>query len=122
MHKAMKLLLVPAFGLALGVTTLGAPPQAAAADSAGAERLWKAKCASCHGKDGAGKTEKGQKMKVADMTTAAWQKEVTDEKIIKSMTDGIDTTKDGVKQKMKPVKLTEAEMKSLVAYIRAFKK
>ena len=86
-------------------------------------RLWNQKCGSCHGKDGAAQTKKGQKMKVKDMTTAAWQKEVTDARIIKSMTDGITQTVDGVKQKMKAYKkLTPEQMQELVAYIRGFNK
>ena len=37
------------------------------------ERTWKAKCASCHGADGKGQTDLGQKMAIADYTDAAWQ-------------------------------------------------
>src|SRR3954465_4773377 len=33
-----------------------------------AARAWKAKCASCHGADGAGQTDQGKKLKVDDMT------------------------------------------------------
>ena len=38
------------------------------------ERLWKAKCASCHGADGKAQTEQGKKMAMHDITTAEWQK------------------------------------------------
>jgi cytochrome c553 len=43
------------------------------------ERAWKAKCASCHGQAGKGDTEKGQQMKIADMTTAEFQAKKDDE-------------------------------------------
>lgn len=86
------------------------------------ERTWKAKCASCHGADGKGDTEQGKKMKVQDMTAAAWQKKVTDAQMKKSMTDGIKTEKDGVKQEMESYKdtLTPEQMDGLVKYIRIF--
>ncbi len=61
----------------------------------GAERLWKAKCASCHGADGKGQTEQGQKLKVADYTTAAWQKAHTKEQIKKGIIDGVKDKKTG---------------------------
>ena len=85
------------------------------------ERTWKAKCASCHGADGKGDTEQGKKMKVKDMTSAEWQKKVTDEQMKKSMTDGIKAEKDGVKQEMESYKdtLTPEQMDGLVKHIRS---
>ena len=44
---------------------LSTPVFAASADEA-TEKMWSAKCASCHGKDGKGKTKQGEKMKIAD--------------------------------------------------------
>lgn len=125
MRNAKMYLVLPAAALALGFVFLGAPtPTATAGGDAdkASELLWRKKCASCHGRDGKGQTKKGKKAKVEDMTTAKWQKEVTDERMIKSMTDGIDRVQDGVKQEMKPSKLSPAEMQSLVKYMRAFKK
>ena len=43
------------------------------------ERAWKAKCSSCHGAAGKGDTEKGQQMKIADMTSAEFQARKDDE-------------------------------------------
>jgi mono/diheme cytochrome c family protein len=84
------------------------------------ERTWQAKCSACHGDDGKGQTAKGKEMGVSDMTAAAWQKELTDEKIQKSIEDGIDTTKDGKKQKMDPYKdkLKPDQIADLVKYVR----
>jgi mono/diheme cytochrome c family protein len=84
------------------------------------ERTWQAKCGSCHGDDGKGQTAKGKEMGVADMTTAAWQKAATDEKMTKAINDGVDTTKDGKKQKMDGYKdkLKPEQVADLVKYIR----
>jgi len=86
------------------------------------ERLWKAQCGSCHGAGGKGDTEKGQQMKVQDMTTAAFQAKKDDE-FKKAIVQGIKTEKDGVKQEMDAFKdLTPEQVDSLIAFIRSFKK
>lgn len=127
MSSSKKFLALPVAALALGFAFLGTPTptaEAAPPDAKQTERLWKSKCSACHGKDGKGETKKGKKQKVKDMTTAAWQKEVTDAKMLKAMNEGIDRTTDGVKQKMKPLKgkLSPEEMQALIKYMRAFKK
>lgn len=84
------------------------------------DRLWRAKCASCHGKDGKAQTKQGTKMAVRDMTTADWQKEFTNAKIKDAILKGLSRDKDGKKQEMKPYaeKLTPAKVDALVKYIR----
>ncbi len=85
------------------------------------ERLWKAQCGSCHGAGGKGDTEKGQKMKVQDMTTAAFQAQ-KDDAFKKAITNGVNVEKDGVKQEMDAFKdLTPDQVTALIAYIRSFK-
>ena len=88
------------------------------------ERVWKSKCSSCHGQDGKGQTEKGKKMKIADYTTAEWQKSRTDDQIKKGINDGVKTEKDGVKQEMEGFKedIKAPEVEALVKYMREFKK
>ena len=88
------------------------------------ERTWKSKCASCHGKEGKGDTEKGKKMKIADYTTADWQKSKKDEDLKKAILDGVKAEKDGVKQEMDGYKadLKPEEIDGLVAFIRGLKK
>jgi mono/diheme cytochrome c family protein len=73
-------------------------------------------CASCHGKDGKGETTMGKKSKVKDYTDAKVQASFTDAEALKVILEG--------KEKMKGYKekVTEAEAKELVAYVRAFKK
>ena len=86
-------------------------------------RTFNAKCASCHGEDGKGKTKEGEKMKIGDMTTAAWQSDRTDDKMKEAILEGISRTKDGVKQEMKPLKdkLTPEQVDALVKYVRGLK-
>jgi mono/diheme cytochrome c family protein len=88
------------------------------------ERTFMAKCASCHGEDGKGKTKQGEKMKIGDMTSADWQKGVTDEKMKQAILDGITRTKDGVQQEMKPLKdkVTPEQADALVKFVRGLKK
>jgi len=73
-------------------------------------------CASCHGKDGKGETTMGKKAKVKDYTDAKVQASFTDAEALKVILEG--------KEKMKAYKdkVTEAEAKEVVAYIRTFKK
>jgi cytochrome c553 len=84
------------------------------------EALWQKNCASCHGKDGKGQTTMGKKSGARDYTDAAVQASFTDEEAFKATKEGV--VKDG-KTVMKPYgeKLTDEEIKELVAHIRSFK-
>jgi mono/diheme cytochrome c family protein len=87
------------------------------------ERTFNAKCGSCHGKDGAGQTDKGKKMKMRNMGSAEFQT-ATDEEMTKTITEGFKKDKDGVKQEMDSFKdeLKPEEVGALVKYVREFKK
>jgi mono/diheme cytochrome c family protein len=73
-------------------------------------------CASCHGADGKGQTTMGKKQKVGDYTDPAVQAKFSDDEALKVILEG--------KGKMKGYKdkVSEAEAKDLVKFIRAFKK
>ena len=105
--------------VAAAVALFGTASLAADAPDKKTERLWKAKCASCHGMDGKGQTDKGKEMKVRDMTTPEYQK-ISDADIKKSMIDGINRTKDGVKQEMDSYKdsLKPEQIEEMVKYTR----
>ena len=111
-------------------TALLALALASSATSARAEpdkktvRLWKAKCAACHGAEGKGDTEKGQKMGVADLTAAAWQTEMTDAKMKEAIGKGLKREKNGKKQEMEAYKdkLQPAEIDTLIGFMRSLKK
>jgi cytochrome c553 len=78
-------------------------------------------CAGCHGDDGKGQTKLGVKFGAKDYTDPKVQDAVKDEQMFKSIKEGL--KKDG-KVIMAAIgdKLTDAEIKEIVAYIRAFKK
>jgi mono/diheme cytochrome c family protein len=84
------------------------------AQSAGAD-TYKAKCAMCHGPDGTAATPMGKMMKIPSFKDPAVVKE--------SEAALIATTKDG-KGKMPAYngKLTDAQIKEVVSYIRTLQK
>jgi len=89
--------------------------------AADAGELWEKNCASCHGKDGRGDTKMGKKVNVKDYTDPKFQAEFKDDKAAKTIKEGI--TENG-KERMKPFaeKLTDDDIKALIAHIRTFKK
>ena len=80
-----------------------------------AKTTFEAKCATCHGRDGRGKTFKGKLSHARDFTRAEWQNEVTDERLFNSITKG--------KGKMPAYgkKLSEDQIDALVRYVRQLK-
>jgi cytochrome c6 len=84
-------------------------PVLAMADGAS---LFKQRCAPCHGPDGKGQTPAGKSLKARDLTSAEAQK-LTDAEIAKSLTDG--------KGKMPASKLSPADMKLVIAFVRTLK-
>jgi len=89
------ILLAGVFGFAASLMASAAEPK----------DLWTTSCAKCHGADGKGGTKMGQKLGCKDYTDAAVQSALTDEAV------------------MKPAQsLSDADIKGLVTYLRAFKK
>jgi cytochrome c6 len=88
---------------------------------ADASANWNANCASCHGKDGSGSTMMGKKLNIKDYRDAKVQAAFSDAEAERAIKEGVKTSG---KQTMKPFagKLSDADIKALVAYIRAFKK
>ena len=103
----MKSLVVITILLLIAVSAVAATPDGAA--------LYKAKCASCHGADGSGQTPMGKSMKLRDLGSPDVQK-LTDKQLY-------DITADG-KAKMPAYKskLSDDDIKALVAHMRTFKK
>ena len=82
---------------------------------------WKEHCAKCHGDDGKGDTKMGKKLSIADLTDAKVQTKFTDEQAFKAMKSGL--TDDKGKTTMKAIEgLSDADLKALVAHVRALKK
>jgi mono/diheme cytochrome c family protein len=86
-----------------------------------AAALWTQHCASCHGKDGSGSTMMGKKLGVKDYRDAKVQAAFSDAEAEAAIKEGVKTNG---KQSMKPFKdkLSDAEIKALVAHVRSFKK
>ena len=94
---------------------------ASTASAADAKEIWAKSCAKCHGEDGKGQTKMGQKLGIKDYTDAKVQEDLKDEAATKAIKEGL-KDKEG-KVLMKPAEdLSDAEVKALVAYVRAFKK
>jgi cytochrome c6 len=89
--------------------------------AADAPALWGQHCASCHGKDGSGSTMMGKKLNVKDYRDAKVQAAFSDAEAERAIKEGVKTSG---KETMKPFgsKLSEADIKALVAYVRSFKK
>ncbi len=87
------------------------------------ERLFNAKCGSCHGKDGKAQTDKGKEMKMRDMGSEEFQK-ATDEEMKKTISEGFKKEKDGTKQEMDGFKdeLKPGDLDALVKMTHEFKK
>ena len=89
--------------------------------AADAAALWRKDCAICHGADGRGATKEGTKLYISDLTDAALQAKFTDEEAAKSIKSGLKDAKGGVI--MKAISgVSDDDIKSLVAYVRALKK
>jgi mono/diheme cytochrome c family protein len=82
---------------------------------------WDNDCAQCHGKDGRADTKMGKLLNAKDLTDPKVQAEFTDAKATQSIKEGV--KQDG-KTTMKAFggKLTDDEIKALVAYVRTLKK
>jgi mono/diheme cytochrome c family protein len=103
--------------LALCLTLFGAVAVARADDAATA-KLYKSQCSTCHGKDGKGQTTAGKAAGVKDWTDGKTLKAVTDDQFIDQVRKG--KKGDDGKEKMPPFKkLTDDQVKALIAYIRS---
>ncbi len=89
--------------------------------SADVGAVYKKHCASCHAADGSGNTRMGKKTGARDYRDAKVQASFSDAEALDAIKNGV--KKDG-KEKMKGYssKVSDAEAKELVKYIRAFKK
>jgi cytochrome c6 len=84
-----------------------------AAFGADAGALWAQNCASCHGKDGSGTTTMGKKLGLKDYTKEQGFSDAEAANVIKNGKGKMKGYKD---------KLSDADVKALVAYVRSLKK
>src|SRR5216110_3967250 len=97
---------------------IAAPLSARAAD---AKTSWANNCAQCHGASGKGDTKMGKMLNAMDLTDPKKQSSFTDAQAATAIKDGV---KQNGKTTMKAFggKLSDDEIKALVAYVRALKK
>jgi mono/diheme cytochrome c family protein len=90
-------------------------------NAADTKALWDANCAQCHGKDGRADTKMGKQVSAKDLTDPKVQAGFSDAKATQSIKEGV---KENGKTTMKAFagKLTDDEIKALVAYVRTLKK
>ena len=98
--------------LAVGVVLLLAPRSLSAAEVDGA-KVYKEKCAMCHGEDGKGETKMGKSMKLKDLGS---------EEVQKQSNEALEEIIEKGKGKMPAYKskLKEDEIDAVVKHIRAF--
>jgi len=97
---------------------IAAPLSARAAD---AKTNWANNCAQCHGPSGKGDTKMGKMLNAMDLTDPKKQSSFTDAQAAAAIKDGI---KQNGKTAMKAFggKLSDDEIKALIAYVRSLKK
>ncbi|MEO8427477.1 MAG: cytochrome c [Verrucomicrobiota bacterium] len=102
------------FAIFCGIGIVGGSPVCAA----GAEEIFGKHCASCHGKDGKARTPIARQLGVKDLT----QSKTSDGEIEKQVTEG--KKDDRGNQKMPPFKdkLSPDEIKSLIQFVKGFRK
>ena len=90
------------------------PSVVSAKERAEARISFKDKCSRCHGSDGKGNTVLGDLLFPPDFTDGKWWKELSNEQIMQSITNG--------KNEMPPFgkKLTKTEILALIVYVRCF--
>jgi cytochrome c6 len=82
---------------------------------------WMNSCVQCHGLDGSANTSMGKALNAKDLTSAQIQSSFTDAEAAAVIKDGV--TRDGsTKMLAFGGKLSDEEIKALVAYVRTLKK
>lgn len=82
-------------------------------------RLWQVKCATCHGLDGRGRTVMGEKLRLRDLTDAAWQKGLDDRKLKESLVQGRHSEQEpGAGMRSYGERLAPEQIDALVAFVR----
>jgi mono/diheme cytochrome c family protein len=84
------------------------------------ELFAKSKCNVCHGDDGKGDTGKGRELNAPNFADAKFQKETTDKEMAETIENGV---KDKAGKLLMPgfkEKLSPAEVRVLVAFVRSF--
>lgn len=95
---------------------------AATVRAADAGALFAQNCSACHGKDGAGHTRAGRMARVKDLTDPQYQKGFTDAQAADQIKNGLKDPGGRLRMKAFGGALTDAQIQSLVAYVRSLRK
>jgi cytochrome c553 len=90
--------------------------------AADAKANWDANCTPCHGADGRANTPMGKKIQAKNLTDPKVQAEFTDAKAMQLIKEGAKDAQGKMTMKAFGGKLTDDEIKALVAYVRTLKK
>jgi mono/diheme cytochrome c family protein len=90
--------------------------------AADAKANWVANCAQCHGADGSANTPMGKKIQPKTLTDPKVQAEFTDANAMQLIKEGAKDKQGKTTMKAFGGKLTNDEIKALVAYVRTLKK
>lgn len=82
---------------------------------------WIKTCSSCHGRDGVGNTRAGRMLRVFNLQEAKVQKGFTDSQAFDAIKNGL-VIRGSTKMKPFKDKLSDDEIKALVAYVRTLPK
>lgn len=96
---------------ASGLTSAAQKKRAASRAERG-RAVYEARCARCHGSDGAGRTRMAEVVLPPDMSDAEWQRSRSAARMIASVTDGLGQMPAFRKR------LTRQEIAAVVAYVR----
>lgn len=78
--------------------------------------VYEARCARCHGADGAGRTRLGEIVEPPDMSDPAWQRKHSNARMMASVTNGLGQMPAFRK------KLTRQEIAAAVAHVRTLRR
>ena len=81
------------------------------------EKLWRSRCAPCHGRDGAARTRTGQRYDISSMADPAWHDRWSDASIERAIRHGVA----GTPMRAFAHRLTADEIAALVMHIRTFR-
>jgi cytochrome c6 len=117
--KAVWLTVILAVILGMGIFVMAHPtgsPAVTHESATNAAELYARHCVKCHGKDGRAKGIKGRLSRARNLADPEWQDRVSDERIFNVISNG--------KGRMPGFgkKLSEAEIESLVQYVRGLKR
>ena len=117
MKRIKVFVLCVGFGLAAVAACVSAAAQKGGTSQAERGRaVYEAKCARCHGTDGAGRTRMAEIVEPPDMTDAAWQRKRSNARMVASVSNGL-----GQMPAFKK-KLSRQGIADAVAYVRTLKR